>query len=354
MEDKLKEIYYNPTTGLISAAKLYHKVKNQGITLKQVKDFIKSQEIGQLYKPVTKEKVYFPISSHKPYEHLQIDLLDLSNISSTNSNFKYLLVSLDIFTRMAFVVPIKFKNAPSVAEGMEKIIKFFKPEIITSDNGKEFLNSELKDIYKRNHVEHRLVDVNQHASLGVVDRFCRTLRGLINKYCTSHKTTKYIDVLDDLIKNYNSTYHSTIKCAPKDADKHIEEINNIMIKKYSKAKQNETIFNIGDKVRHMINLSIFEKQGQSKWSQDTFTVVDKKTHSYKLTNGKWYRYYQLLPVESVTKLDVEKPSKQTMQSIRKENTAKRRFKQSGLDVADVVTSKRKPALKPWAKDHLKP
>ena len=56
MEDKLKEIYYNPTTGLISAAKLYHKVKDQGITLKQVKDFIKSQEISQLYKPVTKEK----------------------------------------------------------------------------------------------------------------------------------------------------------------------------------------------------------------------------------------------------------------------------------------------------------
>ena len=75
--------------------------------------------------------------------------------------------------------------------------------------------TEVKDIFKRNHVEHRLVDVNQHASLGIVDRFCRTLRGLINKYCTSHKTTKYIDVLEDLIKNYNSTYHSTIKCTPK-------------------------------------------------------------------------------------------------------------------------------------------
>ena len=125
-----------------------------------------------------------------------------------------------------------------------------------------------------------------------------------------------------------------------------------MVKKFSKAKEDEVIFNIGDKVRHMVNLSIFEKQGQSKWSQDTYTITDQKTHSYKLTNGKWYRYYQLLPAESVTKLDIEKPSKQTMQTIRKENTAKRRFKQSGLDVADVVTSKREPALKSWASEHL--
>ena len=67
MEDKLKEIYYDPNVGLISANKLYHKLKDQGITLKQIQEFIKKQNTPQLYKPITKEKSYFPITSFKPY-----------------------------------------------------------------------------------------------------------------------------------------------------------------------------------------------------------------------------------------------------------------------------------------------
>ena len=119
--DKIKEAYYNPSTGLISANKLYHKLKDEGITLKQVQDFLKNQEATQLYKPITKQKAFFPITSYDPYEHLQIDLLDFSNIATTNSYYKYLLVSIDIFTRKVFVVPLKFKNTEYVIDGMKKV-----------------------------------------------------------------------------------------------------------------------------------------------------------------------------------------------------------------------------------------
>ena len=140
MEDKLKEIYYNPNVGLISANKLYQKVKDQGISLKQVQDFIQKQETAQLFKPVIKQKIYFPITSYEPNEHIQIDLMDMSNIATTNSYYKYLLVSIDIFTRKAFVVPLKTKTSETVIEGMKDIISFFEPKIITSDNGKEYIN----------------------------------------------------------------------------------------------------------------------------------------------------------------------------------------------------------------------
>ena len=95
----LQQAYYDPSTGLISAQKLYQKLKVQGVTLKQVQDFLKKQEVVQLLKPAVKPKVYFPITSFEPREHLQIDLMDLSNIAITNSYYKYLLVSIDIFTR---------------------------------------------------------------------------------------------------------------------------------------------------------------------------------------------------------------------------------------------------------------
>ena len=45
-------------------------------------------------------------------------------------------------------------------------------------------------------------------------------------------------------------------------------INNlIVLNKYIKAKDSEQVYNIGDKVRHVSNLSIYEKQGMSKWSK---------------------------------------------------------------------------------------
>ena len=327
MEDKLKEIYYNPNVGLISANKLYQKVKDKGITLKQTVSFIKKQETAQLLKPVIKQKNYFPICSFEPNEHIQIDMMQISNIATTNSYYKYLLVSIDIFTRKAFVVPLKFKSTESVIEGMESIIKFFKPKIITTDNGKEYVNKELKDLLKSYNIEHRFIDVKQHASLGLIDRWCRTLRGLINKFSTSHKTTRYIDVLPKLVDNYNNTVHSTIKVTPNEAEKHIEEINLIMLKKYMKAQADEQVFNIGDKVRHMINLSIFEKQGQSKWAKEINTITDKKDHSYKLDDGKFYRYYQLQPAQETENIKkVGRPAKHTLQTLRKTNTVKRRLK----------------------------
>ena len=52
--------------------------------------------------------------------------------------------------------------------------------------------------------------------MGIVDRFVRTLRGMINKYMAMHNTTKYINVIDDLVENYNASYHSGIKMIPDD------------------------------------------------------------------------------------------------------------------------------------------
>ena len=48
MNDKLiKSSYYDPEYGLFSATKLYQKLKDKGVTLNEVKDFIKKQEVGQ-------------------------------------------------------------------------------------------------------------------------------------------------------------------------------------------------------------------------------------------------------------------------------------------------------------------
>ena len=48
------------------------------------------------------------------------------------------------------------------------------------------------------------------------ERFIRTLNTKIYKYMTSIPKNVYIDKLDDVVNEYNDTYHRTIKMKPVD------------------------------------------------------------------------------------------------------------------------------------------
>ena len=187
------------------------------------------------------------------------------------------------------------------------------------------------------------VDAKEHKKLGIVDRFVRTLRRKINVYLSMHHTTKYIDVLPKIIFTYNHSYHTGIKKKPAEVEDDDDKIIQLNNKKYSEAMKEETIFNIGDSVRCIINLQTFEKKGLPRWSKTVHKIISSSTHSYTLENGKTYKY-ELQRVDTVQKL--EKPVKEpTQEQLRQGNTAKRRFDRSGLDKTQVLTTKRAPRPK---------
>ena len=132
----LRNIYYDPSTGFQSKKKLYEVAKEKGITKQQVDYFLNSQEVYQLHKKPEVPKHYIPIIAKYPNEILQIDLLDISNLSSSNSGIHYILLAIDIFTRKVYVQPIKTKSAETVTRGFEQIIKETKPSKIQADHGK--------------------------------------------------------------------------------------------------------------------------------------------------------------------------------------------------------------------------
>ena len=63
--------------------------------------------------------------------------------------------------------------------------------------------------------------------LGIIDRFIRTLRGMINKYQSAYKTTRYIHILDELVDNYNNSYHSGIQGIPNKPDEYKLNVYNL-------------------------------------------------------------------------------------------------------------------------------
>ena len=141
---RIREVYYDVSQGLSSAKKLYEKLKHEGITMKQINQFLQLQETSQMHKPIVKQREYIPIMAFYPNEIAQLDIIDMYNISTTNSNFKYLLSAIDIFTRIVCVVPMKYKNEQETHTAVTKILKTLKPQTVENDNGSEFISTSFK------------------------------------------------------------------------------------------------------------------------------------------------------------------------------------------------------------------
>ena len=275
---------------------MHEQVKKRGITYNEVRDYVRAQEATQLFMKPKRIKNFFPIVAKHKYEILQVDLIDFSNIATANENYKYLFVCIDVFSRQVFIIPLKNRNTEIITDAIDEVVEITAPSSITSDN--EFGTHAIKNYLKERGINLQTVDVGEHHKLGIVNRFCRTIREKINKYMVMYNTRKYINVLPKLVYNYNSSYHSGIKKVPNHVEEDDEDIINLTNKKYNKAKLEETKFNIGDMVRFIINKQQFEKGTLPHWSKTTHAILTKNEHSYKLDNNKTYKYYELQLVKN--------------------------------------------------------
>ena len=114
----------------------------------------------------------------------------MSDIASTNENDKYLLVTVEVFSRFAFVFSMKNKTANTVTDVLKDVFEEISPYILNTDLDSEFISSAFKTLMSRHGIEINYVDVGECKKLSTVDRFVRTLRQKINMYLSQYHTTK--------------------------------------------------------------------------------------------------------------------------------------------------------------------
>ena len=73
-----------------------------------------------------------------------VDLADMQSLSRKNKGIKYLLCAIDLYSKHAFVIPLKDKKGISI-NSFDKIIKQSErePNKIWVDQGSEFYNNNL-------------------------------------------------------------------------------------------------------------------------------------------------------------------------------------------------------------------
>ena len=137
-------------------------------------------------------------------------------LSKFNKGFRFLLCVIDIFSKYAWVIPLKDKKSISIVNAFQIILKEFnrKPNKIWIDKGSEFYDNYFKKWLKDNDI--KMYSRNNEGKSVIAERFITTLKNKIYKYITSISKYVYIDKLDDIVKKYNNTYHTSIKMKPVD------------------------------------------------------------------------------------------------------------------------------------------
>ena len=87
----------------------------------------------------------------------------------------------------------------------------------------------------------------------VAERFIRAIKSKIYKYMTSISKNVYTDKLDDIVKEYNNTYHTTIKMKP------IDVKDNTYINTDKELNDKDPKFKVDDHVRISKYKNIFAK-----------------------------------------------------------------------------------------------
>ena len=214
------------------------------------------------------------------------------------NKFKYLLTCIDVYSRKLFVEPIKSKATDNVIDAFRKIMKKAGiPQNLNTDAGKEFTNHKFKQLLDDNYINHFISNPEQDNKNAIVERVHRTLRNIILKYELSYKKP-YINDLDKLVHNYNTTEHSTTEEKPnkiwKGKAQNNQEINKV-----------EYDFKVNDTVRYLLKSTTFLKKSSNiKYSQSVYKIYKISGNSYYLQNintennlNKPFRGHELLKVD---------------------------------------------------------
>ena len=199
-----------------------------------------------------------------------VDLADMQLLSKYNKGIRFLLCVIDVFSKCAWVVPLKDKKGISIAKAFQSILKQSnrKPNKIWVDKGSEFYNAYFKKWLRDNNLV--MYSTHNEGKSIVAERFIRTLKNKINKYMTSISKNEYIDKLDDIVDEYNNTYHTTIKMKPADVK------DNTYINADKEINNKDPKFKVGDHVRISKYKNIFAKGYMPNWSEEVFVIKKVK------------------------------------------------------------------------------
>ena len=252
-----------------------------GMPVKNAKTWLETQDTYTLHKPLTKRFPRRKTFAKGIDDLFQADLADMRNLASYNDGFAYILTCIDVFSRYAFAEAVKDKRGSTVANAFEKIFAIRVPNMMQTDRGLEFLNATVQAVFRKHDVRHYF-SLNDDIKAALIERFNRTLKSRLYRVMTYRKTSRWIDVLSDVLDSYNRSRHRSIGMAPIDVVP--ENADEVAKRLYPPKPPLKYKYDVGDRVRIAKYKHVFQKGYLPNWSEEVFEIAEKHP-TYPVTYG---------------------------------------------------------------------
>lgn len=232
----------------------------------------------ELHKPVRSRFPRRRIKTYSIDDLWAADLVIMRNFINDNSGYSYMLNVIDTFSKFAWSQPLKKKDGKNVTKAFEEILKRAKlqkhnsPKLLHTDKGTEFVNKKFKEMLEKYDI--KLYHTQNEEKSAIIERFNRTLNGKMRIRFEIQKNKRWIDILQDLLKEYNfKDIHRTIRMIPFEVNKSNEEkvLLNLFPNKVSKSKIK---LEISDRVRIKKLRKTFDNKFNSNWTREIFIVTE--------------------------------------------------------------------------------
>ena len=116
------------------------------------------------------------------------DLVEMQKFAKLNKGYRYLLTCIDIFSKFAWVIPLKDKKGITIKQALQKIFNKRKSKLLWTDKGKEFYNKQVQDLLNENNIKLYSTN-NSEIKSAVIERFNRTFKNMMYKKFTENNNT---------------------------------------------------------------------------------------------------------------------------------------------------------------------
>ena len=241
-------------------------------TLSQIATYTK---VAELKRP----RRYNHYFVYKKDQQWQLDVAFIEELAEDNDGYKWLLFCLDVFSRRLVVAPLKSKKSSSVTYKTKQIINNSSsepPDSFFTDSGGEFKAKIFQNMCQKKNIKLRY-------STGItkaphVERVQKTIQKQIYSHLLAHNTKRYIDVLPQIISNYNNRKHRITGFSPNEA--YLEKNQNKVLRNlkknyYNVSRKNRRVptFEVGTPVRIQKHKYAFHRSYKQLNSSEVYKIL---------------------------------------------------------------------------------